>query len=197
MKETCAQFWAGKFGDEYTQRNRVAWKARVPFWSKILERTHARNVFELGPNAGWNLRAIRTALQPEMALTTGLEINTHAAQEACDNGDAVYAGPSEHMTALFNPAWFDLTFTAGVLIHMPPEQLQRVMADLVSLSGRWVLAIEYAADEEEGIEYRDHIGRLWRRPFGRLYERLGLKLVESGDAGPAFDKCQYWLMEKR
>jgi hypothetical protein len=29
-----------------------------------------------------------------------------------------------------------------------------------------------------------------------MYERLGLKLMATGDPGPAFDRCTYWLLRK-
>ena len=48
----CADFWRGEFGDSYLRRNRVDWRARIPFWRTILEMTGARSVFEFGCNAG-------------------------------------------------------------------------------------------------------------------------------------------------
>ena len=52
-------FWEGEAGQAYTQRNRVDWEARLPFWRHILEQTNAQSFLEVGVNAGWNLRAIR------------------------------------------------------------------------------------------------------------------------------------------
>src|SRR5260221_13517341 len=62
----------------------------------------------------------------------------------------------------------DLVFTCGVLIHIPPETLHETMQQIAVASRRFVLAVEYEADEEEEIEYRGHAGRLWKRPFGRM-----------------------------
>ena len=54
-----AEFWAGEFGSDYTARNRVDWRKRIPFWREVIELTGARSVFEFGCNAGWNLSSIR------------------------------------------------------------------------------------------------------------------------------------------
>jgi hypothetical protein len=70
------------------------------------------------------------------------------------------------------------------------------MTKLAAKSYRWVLAIEYAADTEEQVEYRGHTEKCWKRPYGQMYEALGLRLIETGDAGPGFDKCTFWLMER-
>ena len=188
--ETGVELWSGDFGNDYTKRNQVAWRMRIPFWRRIIEQsTTARSAFEMGANAGWNLSAIQW-VNRDMTLT-GNDINDQAAQQARDAGLHV-----ETRIDFPNMPRAELVFTAGVLIHIEPEHLTEVMRALVEKSYRWVLAIEYAAGIETQVEYRGHTEKCWKRPYGGLYEDLGLKLVECGDAGPGFDRCTYWLMEK-
>lgn len=183
------QFWAGEFGNEYTQRNRVDWRARIPFWRNMIDLTRARSVYEYGCNAGWNLTAIR-AVAPHVAVR-GYDINQLAVQQARAAGlDGDYTIP-----VMFRDT-YELVFTAGVLIHVPQAELKALMESLIRASAQYVLAVEYEADEETEIMYRGHNGRLWKRPFGQLYEDLGLRLMNKLDAGPGFDRCTAWLMEK-
>jgi pseudaminic acid biosynthesis-associated methylase len=178
------EFWKGEFGDDYTKRNRVDWRARIPFWEGIIHYTGARSVLEFGCNAGWNLSAIQRAF-PHTGLR-GVEINYNALHQASSAGLIVYDniyGESE------------LVFTAGVLIHIPPEQLRDTMQKLIDASCDYVLAVEYAADEETEVEYRGHKERLWKRPYGKLYEQMGLIYVWRGKA-EGFDNCDFWLMRK-
>ena len=186
------QFWAGSFGNQYTDRNRVKYHERMPFWLRVLERTQPASVLEVGANAGWNLRAIRGLAQG--VKLSGIDVNLQAVQEAQDCGLNVAVCPAADVGRLW-PDSADLVFTAGVLIHIPPEQLPEVMASIIQASRRWVLAVEYSAEVEEPVEYRGHADRLWRRPFGRLYEGLGLRLVWSGPAD-GFDNCCAWLLSK-
>ena len=187
------QFWAGDFGDQYLERNRVRWEDRVPFWREIGVLTGAHSAFEIGCNFGPNLLALREL----GAHVSGVDLNLTAIREAHEHGLDVRMCPAERAGELW-PVCADLAFTVGVLIHVPPEQLPTVMASIVQASRRWVLAVEYAAQQEEAIEYRGHTDRLWRRPFGRLYEVLGLKPVSTGLVSKAdgFDSCVYWLLEK-
>lgn len=189
-----AERWAGEFGDAYTRRNRVNWQDRIPFWGQVMLETGTRSVYELGCNAGWNLSAIRRAF-PDVALH-GSDLNETAIRQARFAGHhAVFRGES----VVYPPDTFDLVFTAGVLIHIPPEHLAQTMSRLVTISSRYVLAVEYAAPADEEVEYRGEPGLLWKRPFGKLYQAMGLRLVQEwapSAVGPAFDRCTAWLMEK-
>lgn len=192
----CAAEWAGAWGDNYTARNRVDWRSRVPFWRNILDVTGARSVYEVGCNAGFNLSAIKRAYPDVRAY--GVEINRTAAVQASMAG---HSSPFcrevvDALDRVIVSNLFDLACTAGVLIHIPPDRLRDFMEVLVEASADYVLAVEYAADKEEEVEYRGRAGMLWRRPYGRLYEEMGLKLVRTGDAGHAFDRCTYWLLKK-
>jgi pseudaminic acid biosynthesis-associated methylase len=187
------EYWAGEGGNAYTARNRVDWCARIPFWTRLLDRTGARSVCEYGCNAGWNLSAIRRVSIGDVQ-TYGVEINEQAALQCAYAGHEV-----ERDARSFKPdSVFDLTFTAGVLIHVAPAQLEGFMREVIRTSSRFVLAIEYEAAQEEEVEYRGERGLLWKRPYGQLYEWLGLRLVGhwAPEHVPGFDNCTAWLLEK-
>lgn len=190
------EFWKGDFGKAYTERNRVDVQTRVPFWRLMLERTRAQSVLEVGCNAGWNLLAMK-ALDKDLDLV-GVDLNAHALEDAERAGiQNVHVMHGADVGECW-PAGFDLVFTAGVLIHVPTENLGAVMRSIAEASRRYVVAVEYAAIKEEAVEYRGHQDRLWRRPFGLLYEDAGLRLVDTGflSKESGFDSCTYWLMER-
>ena len=183
------QLWSGKFGDDYTARNRVDWVARSPFWRDMSRRTDARSVFEFGCNAGWNLSAIRRMF-PDVACR-GQDINTYAIWQAQNAGLEVF----DASIITFGRGRAELVFTAGVLIHIPPDDIVWTMTKLRDASYGYVLAVEYESDAETEIEYRGITKALWKRPYGKMYESLGLKCVATGPAN-GFDDCTYWLMRK-
>jgi pseudaminic acid biosynthesis-associated methylase len=182
-------FWKGDFGADYTARNRVDWRKRIPFWRDVIELTGARSAHEFGCNAGWNLSAIRRAF-PDVEVA-GVEINKTARHQAEAAGINVW---NEIEPWVFNS--FDLSFSSGVLIHIAPEDLKATMRKIVDVSAQYVLAVEYAADKEEEVEYRGHSGKLWRRPFGKMYQDMGLTLVKEWLASDGFDNCTAWLLSK-
>lgn len=187
--------WAGEFGNAYTARNRVDWQKRIPFWAGIKKVVRRRSFTELGCNAGWNLRALRANVPHYLKYQiSGVDLNESAIAEAMEEGLRVYrggAGGLKHFKA-------GCVFTCGCLIHVPPCEIEPTMRAIVDASTRYVLAIEYAADEETEVPYRGQRDALWRRPYGKLYEAMGLKLVDCGflrrDQG--FDDCAWWLLEK-
>ena len=187
------EFWAGKFGNEYLERNQVNWQERAPFWQSAVEYCAPATALEVGCNRGHNLQAIQS-VDSSIELY-GVDVNATAVEEARQQGFEVQCTSAVTIAGLFDPGSIDLVFTCGMLIHVAPEDLDSVMRAIVATSGRYVLAVEYAADQEEEIEYRGHAGKLWKRPFGKLYEQLGLKLLSVGEAG-GFDECVYWLLEK-
>lgn len=192
MKTT--DLWAGTFGNEYLQRNRVLWQKRVPFWESAVQFTEPASAFEFGCNAAWNLRAIQS-IDPDIELH-GVDINANAVEEARQAGFEVQQVYEQGIAGLYEPGSMDLVFTAGVLIHVAPADLERTMRSLVELSGRYVLAVEYHQEEGEvEVEYRGHKGALWRRNYGKLYQDLGLTLLSQGEAG-GFDNCDYYLLAK-
>lgn len=189
------QFWKGDFGSLYVARNRVDWRARIPFWTDIIERTKPRSILEVGCGSGWNLRAMRH-VDPTIAVR-GVEINQTALQEAADAGLFVAEASVFELQTEWPEAGFDLVCSVGCLIHISPADISRAMDQIIAVSNRYVLAVEYADETEVMVPYRDHNERLWRRPFGKLYEAKGLKLVAEFDApADAFDRCRAFICEK-
>lgn len=182
--------WDGDFGDAYTARNRVDWEARIPFWGDVLDRTGAKSAVEFGCNAGWNLRALRAASRGIDLI--GVDVNLKALSEAAAAGFHTLRHDIREPIEFGIPR--DLAFTAGVLIHVPPEDLQAAMRNVAASSTKWVLAVEYEAEQEEMVPYRGHDDALWRRPFGKLYQDMGLTLVDTFPA-PGFDDCTAWLLK--
>lgn len=189
---TDEQRWAGWFGVQYTTKFAVDWRARIPFLKKMVENTRARSILDVGTNAGWNLRALEE-IDPTLELR-GVEINQHTALSAAIMGFDVHVGSAKNLP--FQES-HDLVMTSGVLIHISPEDLRQTMESIAKASKRWVLAVEYYADEEVLIRPpRDGAPRTWSRPFGRLYEEMGLALVECGSDIAGYSECSYWLLRK-
>jgi spore coat polysaccharide biosynthesis protein SpsF len=99
---------------------------------------------------------------------------------------------------------YDLAFISGVLIHINPDQLDKVYDNLYRASRRLILVSEYYNPTPVEIPYRGHAGRLFKRDFaGEILKRFpDLWLVEYGfhyRHDPTFpgDDMTWFLMEKR
>lgn len=188
-------FWAGDFGTEYTGRNQVDWSLRVPLLQRMIDQTSAQSFLDVGCNAGWNLLALRK-INPDFMMS-GVDVNHQALLQAADEGFDVINMPASTIAESdeLGNGCAEMVITSGVLIHIPPSDLDSVMRAIVAASSRYVLCIEYDAPAEQMIEYRGHQHRLWKRPFGAMYEALGMSVLESGVAD-GYTDCRYWLLEK-
>ena len=141
--------WSGSFGDEYLARNANAGEGRGPFWTELMARVAVRTVLEVGCNVGGNLRWLAPVLGSEHVY--GVDVHAGALEEVRRRLPGINAIASPARELPFRDRWFDLVFTAGVLIHQPAATLPRVMGEVVRTARRYVLAIEYfAAETEEG-----------------------------------------------
>jgi pseudaminic acid biosynthesis-associated methylase len=162
------QFWVGRFGDEYTERNKGVQMetSNIFFWSKVLKNTGPiSSCLEMGCNRGMNLDAIRI-LQPTCS-TAGIEINSSAAEESSKSGHQIIVG-SALDTALqetLKSYTAQLTLSCGVLIHINPSMLKNAYRFLFEYSTSYILISEYFSPKPEEISYRGHSGKLFKRDF--------------------------------
>ena len=195
------KFWAGDFGLKYIDRNSSIslLHSKIAMWARMLRAANnVASVRELGCNTGLNLVALKR-LQPKLKLS-GYEINKEAARQASEHNVAKITQCS--ILEEINDEKVDLTFTAGVLIHINPDFLDDVYRNLVNGSNRYVLVSEYYNPIPAQINYRGHHDKLFKRDFaGDLIDRYDLKLIDYGflykrDNWAPQDDITWFLLEK-
>lgn len=204
MKSVTEQekFWAGEFGDEYTDRNSGARivASNMALFSRILQSAaNVGSVIELGANRGLNLEALRVLL-PQAKLA-GVEINETAVSILRKNENVTIY----HQSILdFTPSQkYDLALIKGVLIHINPGRLPDAYRALYESSSRYICLAEYYNPSPVAIPYRGHSDRLFKRDFaGELMKQFpSLRLrdygfVYHGDTNFPQDDITWFLMEK-
>lgn len=195
-------FWAGNFGDEYSDRNiGNGWIAsNTALFAKVLDRTRkVKSIVEFGANIGLNLRAIDQLI--DGSDLAGVEINHTAAEELRQWGRADVI---ESSILDFEPTrTWDLSLIKGVLIHINPDELPRVYDKLHAAAGRYVCVVEYYNPSPVALPYRGHENRLFKRDFAsEMLDRFAdLTLVDYGfcyrrDPNFPQDDVTWFLMEK-
>jgi spore coat polysaccharide biosynthesis protein SpsF len=183
LKTEQEQFWSGKFGDEYTERNQggLALASNIALFTKIMGRTRPiQSKIELGANRGLNLQAIKQLL-PQIKLAA-VEINEVAVkhlQASFGDGIKVY-----HQSILeFVPkSKYDFALIKGVLIHINPDYLGKVYDMLYLSTTRYICIAEYYNPKPVEVTYRGHEGKLFKRDFaGEMMDKFpDLKLIDYG-----------------
>jgi pseudaminic acid biosynthesis-associated methylase len=196
------EFWAGPFGDDYSQRNQgIGWVAsNIALFKKIFSHTQSvGSVIEFGANTGLNLCAIKNIF-PEMKLSA-VEINNKAVGELDKLGEIkVY---QQSILDFHESAHWDFALIKGVLIHIDPDFLPRVYEKLFKASKRYICVAEYYNPSPMEVEYRGHQGKLYKRDFaGEILDKFrGVRLVDYGfvyhrDCFPQ-DDITWFLLEKK
>jgi len=188
--------WSGEFGKQYTERNQISWEARKPHFEGIIKGLSLDSVLEVGCNRGHNLVALQSIVGEGTALV-GIEPNAYALGLARASTSAVGFLSGTALDLPFKDGVFDLVFTCGVLIHIALADLPKAMAEIHRVSRRYVLAVEYFAEQETPIRYRGNENLLWKRDFAKHYltQFPDLTVVRTGYL-PEFDRCHWWLFEK-
>ena len=191
--------WSGEFGDDYVERNKAASEGRRPFWEHVLGAIEAGSALEIGCNVGGNLRWLAELLGAENVA--GVDVNERALEVVRSEVPGVDARVASARELPFADNSFDLVFTTGVLIHQSPDELPRVMDEIVRCSRRYVLCGEYRADELEEVPYRGQRGALYKQDYGRLYQERfpRLRLLEEGflpKSEGVWDDVTYWVFEQ-
>jgi pseudaminic acid biosynthesis-associated methylase len=165
----------------------------------MLEGLPIKRVLEVGCNRGHNLRAL-VELLGDRSEVVGVEPNQYALElaRATSVKVSVLHGDAHALPA--SDEYFDLVFTAGVLEHIPLEDLPAALKEIYRVSKRYILMIEYFAEKETVIHYHGHNDLLWKRDFPKHYltQFPDLSLIRSGYWGPesCFNRANWCLLEK-
>lgn len=172
-------FWAGDFGREYTNRNSRPLDEWNTFYRTIFGHTKLEmnaeflsdlsrqaRILEVGCNTGMQLVGLQAAGFEQLY---GIELQAYAVEKAREfvRGANILQGSGFDLP--FKDNYFDVVCTNGVLIHIAPADLPRIMAEMVRCSGRYLMGFEYYATETTPIKYRGNEGFLWKTDFAQVF----------------------------
>jgi spore coat polysaccharide biosynthesis protein SpsF len=202
------QLWRSSFGAEYAGRPGNAISAEnvrrlMRDWGRMLAHAVTPNpesVLEVGCNIGRNLVALRGFAKEIHAV----EPNPEAVRLAKENPalEGVDIREGDGFALPFADESVDLVFTSGVLIHVAPEDLERVVKEIVRVARHYVLCVEYFSHEPVQVPYRGREGYLFKRDFGRFYleQFPRLRVLDYGflwQPLDSSDNSNWWLFAKR
>jgi pseudaminic acid biosynthesis-associated methylase len=185
--------WAGQLGRDYTARNQgdrdalcqrlygiTATELNQRFLGPL---PRGMSIMEVGCNIGTNLLMLRDMGFHDL---TGVDIEPTALAQAEASGLRVVNANAASLP--FKDESFGLVFTSGVLIHIPPDDLETVMGEIVRVSKRYVWLLEYFNPTLIAAEYRRRMGLMWKGDYTAMFQGMGLKVLdetflryESGD----------------
>ena len=183
------QYWQGKFGKEYTDRNILTMEDERCQSNYGLTRTELNEEFlggfdrsirilEVGSNIGTQLMVLQ-----KMGFKNlyGIEISSYAVQCSNANTSGINVIQASAFDIPFRDEYFDLVFTSGVLIHISPSDIQKALSEIYRCTNKYIWGLEYYADTYTEVTYREQEALLWKTDFASLYLDSfdGLELVKE------------------
>jgi len=181
--------WTSEFGSDYTERNRfhnnasefnkvyldrygitrddicIDWLADLPRNSKILE---------VGTNLGHQLQSLERV---GFSNLYGVEVQSNVVQEVRKTKPQFEVLLSTAQDLPFKDNFFDLVFTNNVLIHISPQDIDKVVSEMLRVCKKWIWGFEYFAPEYTEVSYRGNSDLLWKTDFSSLFLKQSNKLV--------------------
>ena len=186
-----AETWASEFGNEYTKRNDLTREALDDLYKKNfgISRTELNKEFlsglnkeikilEVGCNTGMQLVNLRKLGFKNL---TGIDVSKSGLSIAKKNLPETNLKEASALDIPFSDNEFDLVFTSGVLIHINPNNLDKVIDEVYRTSKKYIWCYEYFSEKLEEIEYRGNKNMLWKNNFLKLFldKYPNLKIVKE------------------
>jgi len=188
MENKQSDFWSGDFGKDYNQRNTFNEKEWDNFylqtWGVTKIEMNSRfigqlpkdiKILEVGANIGMQLRGLQ-----KMGFTSlyGIELQQDAVEKSKQQTKGINIIQGSGYDIPFKDGYFDLVFTAGVLIHIAPENHKKIMSEMVRCSKKYIWGFEYFSENLEDIMYRGNPGFLWKADFAKIFIQNSPELKE-------------------
>lgn len=174
--------WSSQFGQDYTERNNVSvdeinlrylkniGATLSEIYLDLLRGIDLKNILEVGCNKGLQLSILEDLGYKSLY---GIDIQDYAVQKAKDftKGKPIYIIKGEANDIPFQPQFFDLVMTSGLLIHIEPEDYQDVIGEIYRVSNKFIFGNEYYSEECTEMDYRREKGMLWSNNFVNVYKK--------------------------
>ncbi|GLR18855.1 pseudaminic acid biosynthesis-associated methylase [Portibacter lacus] len=213
MKTEQIDFWAGEFGEKYTERNsyddkgwdefyRKNWGTTKPLMNEEFLGHLSKDIkiLEVGSNTGMQLNGLQRNGFTELY---GVELQRYAVERSKDFTKNINLIQGSGFDLPFKDEFFDVTCTNGVLIHIAPKDLPKIMGEMYRTSKKYIWGFEYFEEQITDINYRGNTGYLWKADYAKIFMEQfpDLKLVKKkmypyvSEAEKGNVDCMY-LLEK-
>ncbi|MCA9813404.1 MAG: class I SAM-dependent methyltransferase [Nitrosarchaeum sp.] len=183
-----------KLWNQYTEDNKGTEQKQLSdfiFYNSIS--LGAKKICEAGCNVGNNLSSFTQDYD-----VCGIDMNEQALASA-QNRYPEFRFKQENLKKIsFADDSFDVVFTRGVLIHIPDEDLDDVLSELLRISKKWVFNLEYFGEDGKMIEWKRGDNLLWYRNMLQRWQEYPVQIVSDAEIPSHIDsgKTRYTLVKK-
>jgi pseudaminic acid biosynthesis-associated methylase len=184
-------FWKSEFGKEYTDRSShsaedwdkfylATWgKTKIEMNKDFLETISLDSkILEVGCNTGMQLNGLQ---RMGFKNLYGIELQPYAAEQAKKFTQNINILCGSGFDLPFKNNYFDVVCTNGVLIHISPNDLPKIMSEMYRTTKKYIWGFEYYSENITEINYRGHSNYLWKADYAAMFIKQfpDLKLIKK------------------
>lgn len=188
---TQEKFWRSDFGQNYNMRNIRASSQSLDAFNEerfgvtrtqmnrfFLDGLEIDSILEVGCNIGNQLILLQELGYDNLY---GVDIQPEVVEMSKKYTTNINIIQGSAFNIPFKDNFFDLVFTAGVLIHISPQDIKKAMCEIYRTSRKYIWGYEYFNEDYISVDYHGHKERLWKGNFSKMYLELfpGLKLKKE------------------
>ena len=173
------EVWNGEFGEKYTDRNIMSPDeldqlcidnygiSRTELNKEVLDKLNVDIILEVGCNVGNQLLLLKM-----MGYTNlwGIELQEYAVEIARKRTSGINIAKGSAFDIPYKNKFFDLVFTSGVLIHISPDDIDKVLIEIYRCTNKYIWGFEYYNPEGyQMVDYRGADSLLWKTDFAKLF----------------------------
>lgn len=164
-----------KLWDAYTNENQTKQQKELSklIYYNILS-LGAQKICEAGCNVGNNLLAF-----PKDFDIVGFDLNEKSLLKAKKKFPYFNFERQDIKKTSFPESYFDLVFTRGVLIHIPKNEIEDVLKELLRISKKWIMNLEYFGTDGQMIEWKRGDDLLWYRNMKKLWSEFNVEILND------------------
>ena len=154
----------------------------------------AKNICECGCNIGNNLSSF-----PNNSDVYGVDLNAYALEKAKKRYPAFHFKQANISNTSYPDSSFDLVFTRGVLIHVQKNEVDDVLNELLRISRKWILNLEYFGDDGKMIKWKRGDDLVWYRNMSERWSKFNVDIITDIDIPLEIDsnKMRLTIVKKK
>ena len=182
MKKESIQekIWESYFGREYTKRNTFN---SYEIWNRsyikkfgvskeyinknFLQKLSKKiKILEIGCNIGNQLNCLQ---RMGFKNLSGIDIQQNCLKKIKKNFNNIKVVRASAYNLPFKNNSFDFVFTSNVLIHFPPNKINKIFDEIHRVTSKCICGFEYFSNKFEEIIYRKNKELLWKTNYTKLF----------------------------
>lgn len=153
----------------------------------------AKKICEAGCNIGNNLASF-----PNDFEVYGFDMSKYALKKAINRYPSFKFEIGNINKIPFNDSFFDLVFTRGVIIHIPGTEIDAGLKEMVRVSKKWIMNLEYFGKDGEMIKWSRGDELLWYRNMKERWSKFDVEVISDVEIPLEIDpgKVRLTLLKK-